>query len=102
MTGCDRKGKGRMNYLNQIMTLEAMPLSCYTAYDMFSWYTYLSVNLVFPIPRFMEWDYLSDCAISGSLPNCTFLNIIYEGGSESSVIGVITLLIDIIGCCIMP
>ena len=26
----------------------------------------------------------------------------YEGGSESSVIGVITLLIDIIGCCIMP
>ena len=27
---------------------------------------------------------------------------LYEGGSESSVIGVITLLIDIIGCCIMP
>ena len=27
---------------------------------------------------------------------------IYEGGSESFVIGVITLLIDIIGCCIMP
>ena len=26
----------------------------------------------------------------------------YEGGSESFVIGVITLLIDIIGCCIMP
>ena len=26
----------------------------------------------------------------------------YEGGSESSVIGVITLLIDIIGCCIIP
>ena len=26
----------------------------------------------------------------------------YEGGSESSVIGVITLFIDIIGCCIMP
>ena len=27
---------------------------------------------------------------------------VYEGGSESSVIGVITLLIDIIGCCIIP
>ena len=27
---------------------------------------------------------------------------IYEGGSESSVIGVITLLIDMIGCCIIP
>ena len=29
-------------------------------------------------------------------------NLLYEGGSESYVIGVITLLIDIIGCCIMP
>ena len=27
---------------------------------------------------------------------------LYEGGSESSVIGVVTLLIDIIGCCIIP
>ena len=27
---------------------------------------------------------------------------LYEGGSESSVIGVITLLIDMIGCCIIP
>ena len=26
----------------------------------------------------------------------------YEGGSESSVIGVITLLIDMIGCCFIP
>ena len=26
----------------------------------------------------------------------------YEGGSESSVIGVITLLRDMIGCCIIP
>ena len=26
----------------------------------------------------------------------------YEGGSESSVTGVITLLIGIIGCCIIP
>ena len=29
-------------------------------------------------------------------------SVCYEGGSESSVIGVITLLIDIIGCCIIP
>ena len=27
---------------------------------------------------------------------------VYEGGSESSVTGVITLLIEIIGCCIIP
>ena len=27
---------------------------------------------------------------------------IYEGGSESSVIGVISLLIDMIDCCIIP
>ena len=26
----------------------------------------------------------------------------YEGGSESSVIGVVTLLIDMIDCCIIP
>ena len=26
----------------------------------------------------------------------------YEGGSESSVIGIITLLINMIGCCIIP
>ena len=26
----------------------------------------------------------------------------YEGGSESSVIGVITWSIDMIGCCIIP
>ena len=40
-------------------------IAAHSAYDMFSWYTYLSVisKLVFPTPRFMEWDYLSDCAI---------------------------------------
>ena len=26
----------------------------------------------------------------------------YEGGSESSVIGVITVLIDMMDCCIIP
>ena len=27
---------------------------------------------------------------------------IYADGSENSVIGVVTLLIDVIGCCIIP
>ena len=30
------------------------------------------------------------------------VTLCYEGGSESSVIGVITLLIDMINCCIIP
>ena len=29
-----------------------------------AWYKYLSVILVFPTPRFMEWEFLSDCIIS--------------------------------------
>ena len=32
---------------------------------------------------------------------CT-VSYIYEGGSESSVIGSITFLINMIGCCIIP
>ena len=31
-----------------------------------------------------------------------FYSKTYEGGSESSVIGVITLLIYMVGCCIIP
>ena len=31
-----------------------------------------------------------------------FIYSLYEGGSESSVIGIITLLINMIGCCIIP
>ena len=34
-----------------------------SAYIMFSQYKYVIVNLVFP-PRFLEWEFLSDCAIS--------------------------------------
>ena len=30
------------------------------------------------------------------------VKLLYEGGSESSAIGVITLLIDMIDCCIIP
>ena len=40
-------------------------IASHSPYDMlFSWYKYLSVILVFPTPRFMEWEFLSDCAIS--------------------------------------
>ena len=31
---------------------------------LFSWYKYLSAILVFPTHRFVEWVFLSDCAIS--------------------------------------
>ena len=29
-------------------------IAAHLAYDMFSWYKYLSVNLVFPTPRFLS------------------------------------------------
>ena len=36
-------------------------IAAHSAYDMFSWYKYLSVIiLVFPTPRFMEREFLSD------------------------------------------
>ena len=47
-------------------------IAAHLAYDMFSWYKCLSVILFFPTPRFKEWEFLSDCAISRSLPICTF------------------------------
>ena len=36
-------------------------IAAHSAYDMFSKYKYLIVNLFFP-PLFLEWEYLSDCA----------------------------------------
>ena len=47
-------------------------IAAHSAYDVFSKYKYLIVNLVFP-PRFLEWEFLSDCSFSWSLPICTFL-----------------------------
>ena len=38
-------------------------IAAHLAYDMFSEYKCLIVNLVFP-PRFLEWELLSDCAFS--------------------------------------
>ena len=43
--------------------------AAHSACDMISWYKYLSVILVFSHPRFMEWEFLSDCAISWYLFN---------------------------------
>ena len=40
-------------------------IAAHSAYDMFSWYKYLIVYLVFFSPsRFLEWESFSDCAFS--------------------------------------
>ena len=39
------------------------------AYDMFSWYKCLIVNLVFFPTSFLQWESLSDCAF----PDCCLL-----------------------------
>ena len=39
-------------------------IAAHSAYDMFSWYDYLIVNLVFFPSRFLEWESFSDCAFS--------------------------------------
>ena len=39
-------------------------IAAHSAYDMFSWYKYLIVSLVFSPPRFLEWESFSDCAFS--------------------------------------
>ena len=57
----------RFHIFSSVRVTERPPIggiAAHSAYDMFSWYKYLSVILVFPIPRFMEWEFLSDCAIS--------------------------------------
>ena len=55
-------------------------IAAHSVYDMFSWYKYmymyLIVNLLFFFPpRFFERGFLSDCAISLSLPTCVFFNV---------------------------
>ena len=52
-------------------------IAAHSAYDMFS--KYLIVNLFFFPPRFLECEFLSDCAFSRSLPTCTsFFNVIIQ------------------------
>ena len=41
-----------------------LEIAAHSADDMFSEYKNLSVNLVYPIARFLECEFLSDCAIS--------------------------------------
>ena len=55
-------------------------IAAHSAYNMFSRYKYLIVNLLFFFPpRFLECEFLSDCAFSRSLPTCTsFFNVIIQ------------------------
>ena len=39
-------------------------IAAHSAYEMFSWYEYLIVILVFSPPRVLEWESFSDCAFS--------------------------------------
>ena len=48
-------------------------IAAHSAYDVFSWYKYLlNVILVFYRPSVYGVGFVSDCAISRSLPACTF------------------------------
>ena len=65
-------------FFSKVLVTERPPIgkiAAHSAYDVFSWskYMYLIVNLVFFPPRFLEWESLSDCAFSLSLPTCPFL-----------------------------
>ena len=39
-------------------------IAAHSAYEMFSWYKYLIVSLLFFPPWFLEWESFSDCAFS--------------------------------------
>ena len=39
-------------------------IAAHSAYEIFSWYKYLIVSLVFSHFGFLEWDSFSDCAFS--------------------------------------
>ena len=39
-------------------------ITAHSAYEMFSWYKYLIVSLVFSHLGFLEWESFSDCAFS--------------------------------------
>ena len=50
---------------------------------MFSKYSFLTVNLVFVPSRYLECEFLSDCAFSSPLPACTFLSSDHKPGSRN-------------------
>ena len=39
-------------------------MAAHSAYEMFSWYRYLIVSLVFSHLGFLEWESFADCAFS--------------------------------------
>ena len=39
-------------------------IAAHSAYNMFSYYKYLIVNLVFFPLRLLEWEFLSDCTVN--------------------------------------
>ena len=39
-------------------------IAAHSAYEMFSWYRYLIVSLVFSHLGFLEWESFADCAFS--------------------------------------
>ena len=39
-------------------------IAAHSAYEMFSWYRYLIVSLVFSHLGFLEWESFSECAFS--------------------------------------
>ena len=51
-------------------------IAAHSDYHMFSWYTYLGAILLFSTPRFMVWEYLSDCAIFHHCLLVPFLHIV--------------------------
>ena len=56
-------------------------VAAHLAYEVFSWYKYLIVNIVFSPPRFLECESLSDCA---SFSDLCLLVPFLESGLNSS------------------
>ena len=64
--------------------------------------SYCSIVIKETCRSFVTLSVTHTCYPEITSPHYENLPMQYEGGSESSVIGVITLLIDMIGCCIIP
>ena len=56
-------------------------VAAHSAYEVFSWYKYLIVNIVFSPPRFLECESLSDCAFFLIF---AYLYLFLESGLNSS------------------
>ena len=54
------------SYLIKVWVTDWLPIweiAAHSANDMFSWYEYLIVNLIFPT-SVLEWELLSECPVS--------------------------------------